>query len=132
MMTATATTWAHDALASDLASHLAFTGGRVIFENMQLGPAGSPRPDVYTIPKVYSRFTPLAYEVKISVADFRSDVTSGKWQSYRAYGGLTQTKPYRAERNTAMASCAQIDPDICGEDVHFVLNERGEGDYCRV
>lgn len=77
--------WKHDALASDLGAHLALTRDRVVFENMQLGPAGSPRPDVYTIPKVYNRFTPLAYEVKISVADFRSDVTSGKWQSYRAY-----------------------------------------------
>jgi hypothetical protein len=79
--------WKHDALASDLAAHLALTRDRVVFENMQLGPAGSPRPDVYSIPKVYSRFTPLAYEVKVSVADFRADLTAGKWQSYRAYAG---------------------------------------------
>lgn len=49
---------------------------------MQLGPAGSPRPDVYTLPKAYSRFTPIAYECKVSVSDFRRDVTAGKWQSY--------------------------------------------------
>ncbi|WP_211109549.1 MmcB family DNA repair protein [Azospirillum tabaci] len=75
--------WKHDALADDLAAHLA--GDRLIFTNMQLGPSGSVRPDVYAIPMVYSRFTPLAYECKVSVADFRADVTSGKWQSYLPY-----------------------------------------------
>lgn len=49
---------------------------------MQMGPSGSPRPDVYTLPKSFSRFTPLSYEIKISVADFRRDVTAGKWQKY--------------------------------------------------
>lgn len=49
---------------------------------MQLGSSGSPRPDVYALPKAYAKFRPLAYECKISVADFRRDVTSGKWQSY--------------------------------------------------
>ncbi|WP_431860072.1 hypothetical protein [Azospirillum sp.] len=76
--------WKHDALADDLAAHLDGPE-RLVWTNMQLGPSGSPRPDVYTIPRVYSRFTPLAYEVKVSVADFRSDVTSGKWQSYLAF-----------------------------------------------
>ncbi len=77
--------WKHDDLAADLAAHMRNTGDRVVWENMQLGPAGSPRPDCYTIPKSYTRFTPLAYEVKISVADFRADVTVGKWQSYLAF-----------------------------------------------
>ncbi|MDN7558819.1 hypothetical protein [Burkholderia orbicola] len=49
---------------------------------MQLGPAGSPRPDVYTVPCSFARFQPVAYECKISVADFRRDVTAGKWTSY--------------------------------------------------
>lgn len=49
---------------------------------MQMGPSGSARPDVYTLPKSFSRFTPLSYEIKISVADFRRDVTTGKWQKY--------------------------------------------------
>lgn len=74
--------WTHDGLANDLAEHLRRASDRMVWEDMQLGPSGSPRPDVYTIPKVYSRFCPIAYEIKISVADFRSDVTSGKWQSY--------------------------------------------------
>ncbi|WP_310629516.1 hypothetical protein [Burkholderia cenocepacia] len=49
---------------------------------MQLGPAGSPRPDVYTVPCSFARFQPVAYECKISIADFRRDVTAGKWTSY--------------------------------------------------
>lgn len=74
--------WGHDQLANDLAAHLRGTSDRVVWTDMQLGPHGSPRPDVYTIPKSFSRFVPVAYEVKISVADFRRDITAGKWQSY--------------------------------------------------
>ncbi|WP_207460253.1 hypothetical protein [Azospirillum sp. SYSU D00513] len=73
--------WKHDDLANDLAAHVGGTN-RLTFTDMQLGPSGSVRPDVYTIPTTYSRFCPLAYECKISVADFRADVTAGKWQSY--------------------------------------------------
>lgn len=72
----------HDELIRSLASHLRERGDRVVWEDMQLGPAGSPRPDVYTIPKTYNNFRPLAFECKVSVADFRRDVTSGKWMSY--------------------------------------------------
>jgi hypothetical protein len=75
----------HDELASDLAAHLRASGDVIAWENMQMGPSGSPRPDVYIMQKSYSRFTPMAYEVKVSVSDFRSDVTSGKWQSYLQY-----------------------------------------------
>lgn len=49
---------------------------------MQMGPVGSSRPDVYSIAKSFTRFNPLSYEIKISVADFRRDVTAGKWQKY--------------------------------------------------
>lgn len=77
--------WGHDQLQNDLAAHLRATSDRVIWTDMQLGPSGSPRPDVYSIPKSYSRFVPVAYEIKISVADFRRDVTSGKWQKYLKY-----------------------------------------------
>lgn len=77
--------WGHNELANDLADHLAGINDRVIWTDMQMGPQGSPRPDVYTIPKSYTRFTPIAYEVKVSVADFRRDVTAGKWQSYLSY-----------------------------------------------
>lgn len=74
--------WGHHALAEDLAVHLRSTSDRMVWTDMQIGPSGSPRPDVYTIPKSYSKFRPMAYEIKVSVADFRRDVTVGKWQSY--------------------------------------------------
>lgn len=78
--------WKHNELARDLADHLR-GGARLVWEDMQLGPAGSPRPDVYTLAPSFARFTPIAYECKISVSDFRSDVTSGKWQSYLKFAG---------------------------------------------
>ncbi|WP_175878876.1 hypothetical protein [Burkholderia sp. BCC0097] len=75
-------TWAHDDLAKDLAAHLRGASDRLVWTDMQLGPVGSPRPDVYTVPCSFARFQPVAYECKISVADFRRDVTAGKWTSY--------------------------------------------------
>jgi hypothetical protein len=54
---------------------------------MQLGPSGSPRPDVYTLDKSYSRPMATAYECKISRSDLRSDTTSGKWEKYLAFAG---------------------------------------------
>lgn len=74
--------WTHDNLMYDLAEHLGKNSDRIIWTDMQLGPSGSPRPDVYTIPKSYSNFKPIAYECKVTNADFRSDITKGKWQSY--------------------------------------------------
>lgn len=86
--------WGHDQLQNDLAAHLSANSDRMVWTNMQLGPSGSPRPDVYTAPKSYSKFMPIAYEVKVSVADFRSDITSGKWQSYLQFAsGVTFAVP---------------------------------------
>lgn len=88
------TTWTHNALVRDLAEHLRTSTDRMVWEDMQLGPAGSPRPDCYAVPKSYTRFTPLAYEIKISVTDYRRDVTAGKWQSYLRYAaGVTFAVP---------------------------------------
>ena len=74
----------HDDLMNSLADHL---GGeaRMVWRDMQLGPSGSPRPDVYTICRSFANPTPMAYECKVSRSDFLSDVTAGKWQSYLAY-----------------------------------------------
>lgn len=69
-------------MIADLAAHLRATRERIVWEDMQLGPSGSPRPDLYTICKSYTKPAPISYEVKISVADFRRDVTAGKWQKY--------------------------------------------------
>lgn len=76
----------HDQLQENLASHLRAGTDRMVWTNTQLGPVGSPRPDVFTVNKSFSRFRADAYEIKVSVSDLRSDVTSGKWQSYRKFG----------------------------------------------
>ncbi|MEA3387973.1 MAG: MmcB family DNA repair protein [Pseudomonadota bacterium] len=78
--------WQHDALAADLAAHL-LSDRRMVWTDMQLGPSGSPRPDVYTLEKCYSCPQPTAYEIKISRSDLRSDTTSGKWQKYLQFAG---------------------------------------------
>ncbi|CAE6838937.1 hypothetical protein [Paraburkholderia nemoris] len=83
--TANASKWTHDGLAHDLASHLRGLSDRRVWVDMQLGAAGSTRPDVYTMPCSFSRFTPIAYECKVSVSDFRADVTKGKYTDYLAY-----------------------------------------------
>ena len=72
----------HDDLMISLAEHLRGNSDRMVWCDMQLGPMWSARPDVWTLNKSYTNPKPMAYECKISVADFRSDVTSGKWQSY--------------------------------------------------
>lgn len=77
--------WGHNELAHDLANHLRVNSDHIVWEDMQMGPSGSIRPDVYMLKKSYSTFAPVTYECKISVSDFRSDVTSGKWQGYLQY-----------------------------------------------
>lgn len=74
--------WNHDELAHDLANHLRVNPEHMVWEDMQMGPSGSIRPDVYLLKKAYSTFAPVTYEIKVSVSDFRSDITSGKWQGY--------------------------------------------------
>lgn len=71
----------HNQLASNLACHLLHES-RMVWEDIPAGPSGSVRPDVYTIQKSFGNPNPISYEVKVSVSDFRSDVTSAKWKSY--------------------------------------------------
>lgn len=77
--------WKHDELLEDLASHLQTNDARMVWCDMQLGPAGSTRPDVLTLDKSYSKFAPVIYEIKVTKTDFHSDVTSGKWMKYLDY-----------------------------------------------
>jgi len=95
MAKAKAHSWTHDGLADDLAAHLAGAmPGSAIWLDMQLGPSGSPRPDVYMIPVTFQRFLPQAFEIKVSPADFRADVTAGKWQQYLKFAaGVTFAAP---------------------------------------
>lgn len=77
--------WGHNELQDDLAAHIRASSDRLAWTNMPMGSAGNCRPDVFVIPKSFAHFNPIIYEVKVSVSDFRSDVTSGKWQSYLKY-----------------------------------------------
>lgn len=78
----------HDQLAEDLAAHLAgYSTPMVVWTDMQLGPAGSARPDVYAIEKTYTALRARVFEIKVSRADFLSDVTSGKYLKYSAFAG---------------------------------------------
>ncbi len=74
----------HDELAEDLAAHLRGNTDRLVWTNIPMGPAGSIRPDVFTLAKSF-HITSCVYEVKVSQSDFRSDITSGKWRGYLKY-----------------------------------------------
>lgn len=71
----------HDELANSLAIHL-MNKSRMVWEDIPVGKAGSVRPDVLTIEKSFSSPNPISYEIKVSVSDFRSDVTKAKWRNY--------------------------------------------------
>lgn len=73
--------WKHDELLADLAQHLE-RPDRMLWTDLQLGPVGSMRPDVYAIDRSFANPSPTAYEVKVSRADFLADVTAGKWIAY--------------------------------------------------
>lgn len=75
----------HDELQFDLAAHLSSDARRMVWTNIPCGPVGSPRPDCYTMQKSYIKPMPMAYDVKRTVSDFRSDVTSGKWHNYLSF-----------------------------------------------
>ena len=77
----------HDELLDDLASHLAGPT-TMVWRDMQLGPVGSRRPDVFTLMKSFSQPRPTIYEVKVSRSDYLSDVRSGKWTAYRKFAGI--------------------------------------------
>lgn len=75
----------HNQLANLLAKHLSANPNRMIWEDLIMGSAGNVRPDVFTLMKSYSKPQPTAYEIKVSVSDFRSDITTGKWMRYLEY-----------------------------------------------
>lgn len=106
----------HDELAEDLARHIRATSDApMVWTDMQLGPVGSPRPDVYVMAKSYTGLRPIAYEVKVSVSDFRADVTAGKWQSYRAMAsGIWFAFPstLKISKDDVPAECGLIRRDM--------------------
>jgi len=73
-------TWQHDELAQDLGDNKE-TG----FLDVPLGSVvmhHSQRADVVEVKPSFTRFCISIYEVKISRADFQSDIRSGKWLGY--------------------------------------------------
>ena len=113
-----AETWTHDALAADLADHLwGMSKPAMVWLDMQLGPAGSMRPDVFTIERTYTALNTRAFEVKVSRSDFLADATAGKAQGYRSVAGaLVFAAPKGLLKREEI-------PDGCG------LIERGESGW---
>lgn len=79
--------WKHD----DLAEDLAIAKGGIPYLNVCLGSAWcnflnrdnkTPRADLVVCRPSYSQFTLSVFEIKISRADFLSDIRSEKWRSY--------------------------------------------------
>ncbi|HNB45599.1 MAG TPA: MmcB family DNA repair protein [Burkholderiaceae bacterium] len=75
----------HNNLIDSLAEHLIGNKDIMVWRDMQLGPAGSPRPDIYTIDKTYTKVRATVYEIKASASDLRADITAGKWTDYLLY-----------------------------------------------
>lgn len=113
-----ADTWTHDALAADLADHLrGMSKPAMVWLDMQLGPAGSMRPDVFTMERTYTALNTRAFEVKVSRSDFLADATAGKAQGYRSVAGaLAFAAPKGLLKREEI-------PDGCG------LIERGESGW---
>lgn len=101
--------WGHNPLAEDLAAHLWAGGEHLTWLNFAPDGMSSARPDVYAIRRFgFDRPDIISYEVKVSVADLRSDLTSGKWQKYHKFSsGVTFAVP--------QGLCTKADiPDGCG------------------
>lgn len=86
----------HNKLASSLADWLRsqrIDRRRMTWENLEFcdnrpnEPYVKCRPDVFSLRPVLdvSRSQPWSHEVKVSRADFLSDVRSGKWQNYKRF-----------------------------------------------
>lgn len=80
-------TWQHNELAEDLAIakgsfYLDVPLGSVW---LALGGRGVQRADLVKVKPSYTRFCVSIYEVKVSRADFLSDINSGKWRGYLSY-----------------------------------------------
>lgn len=87
--------WQHNALARDLAVHLWAGGQRLTWVDFAPMGAGTARPDVFAMRRhAYSAPEIVSYEVKVSAADLRSDLSSGKWQKYLDFSGGVVLDPF--------------------------------------
>lgn len=81
-------TWTHDELLNDLKNHIeksGINGSRMVWSDIPMGPAGSQRPDLFSLEKSFTKPNPTVYEIKVSRSDFRQDVTAGKWFGYKQF-----------------------------------------------
>ena len=97
--------WKHRDLVEDLAN--TFYGMRLVFaepslDSRWLTGGVTPVPDVLTLEKSYTQCRPTIYECKVSKADFRADMSHGKWMKYlpfceRLYFAVVQGVATRAD-----------------------------------
>lgn len=107
--------WTHNGLAEDLADHLrGMSRPMMVWLDMQLGPSGSMRPDVFAMAPTYGQIDTRAFERKVNRSDFLADVTAGKALSYmQVAGALSFAAPKGLIRRDEI-------PEGCG------LIERGD------
>jgi len=82
------TEWTHSELLADLANW--FFTDKIVFAEVGIGSrwiqgGKIPIPDVLTLNRSYTRPVPTIYEIKVTKADFRSDIRSDKWMRYLSY-----------------------------------------------
>lgn len=85
----------HNDLAASLAAHLRSRAcdHRVTWENLAFSDWSDPQASLHCRPDVFSIFPtldvercrPWTHEVKVSRADFLSDMRSGKWRQYASF-----------------------------------------------
>lgn len=112
-------TLSHNELAHNLASYL-MNDGRMVWEDIPAGKSGSVRPDVLTIEKSFAKPNPISYEIKTSVSDFRSDITTAKWSKYLdfSYGVVFAVPKGLIKKSDVPNSCGLI--QFNGQSWHTV------------
>lgn len=135
----------HNDLASSLAAHLRsrHCDHRVTWENLAFSDWSKPdaslncRPDVFSIRPTLdvTKCRPWTHEVKISRADFLSDIRSAKWRQYVAFScrvffaapkGLID--PIELPRETGLWV---FDPDRPHGEVYGYWTMAKEAKFCK-
>lgn len=99
----------HDELAHSLAQFIK-NQENMVWENIPAGMAGEVRPDVFVLNKSFAHPNPITYEIKVSVSDFRSDVTKAKWKAYLdfSYGVIFAVPKGLITKNDVPEQCGLI------------------------
>jgi DNA repair protein MmcB-like len=77
----------HDQLADLTAAWLRAIKSRMTWNNFRYDIYGTGRPDVFSMAKSLhiKKCSPMVHEIKVSRADFFSDVKSDKWKKYTPF-----------------------------------------------